>query len=621
MRKTKFLKLAGLVLALAMVAAACGGADEPAADAPSGSDTGGEVAKGGTYRIETDAYEWNASLDPTGEYLGSAWAIYTNLMLRNLVTYKHISGPEGNTLVPDLAEDMPEISEDGLTYTFTLKDGIEFGPPVDRPITSQDIAYAFQRIGADSVVAQYGFYYDGVIEGLDKVKTVEDTVSGIATPDDKTIEFTLTEETPDFLFRLAMPATAPIPEEVAKCWTKAGEYGRYVISSGPYMYEGSDQLDISSCDSMKPIEGFDPNQFVHLERNPNYDPATDDPEVREANVDAWTLDLNTNTQDIFDKIQAGDLEGEIAAPPAQVLREYSTDPELKQSLHAESGDRTWYLSMNLTQPPFDDIHVRKAVNLVMDKAGLQRAWGGPIRGDIARHILPEVMLPGLLTDYDPYPSPNFEGDIDAAKEEMKQSKYDSDGDGMCDDPSCEEILHISRSTPPWTEMIPIVEDSMEQLGMTLVTRELEDSYTAIQTTSKNVPFNSNAGWGKDYADPSTFMVLFDSGSILPTGNVNYSLVGVTPEQDKEAKLGLDGTLEGIPNVDDAIAECLGLEDEERDTCYADLDKMLMEEVVPWVPYLDATNIDITGPAVTKYEFDQFSGEAAWSHVAVDESAQ
>ena len=47
----------------------------------------------------------------------------------------------------------------------------------------------------------------------------------------------------------------------------------------------------------------------------------------------------------------------------------------------------------------------------------------------------------------------------------------------------------------------------------------------------------------------------------------------------------------------------------------------MENVVPWVPYLDATNVDILGPAVTKYDYDQFSGEAAFSRVAVDESLQ
>jgi ABC-type transport system substrate-binding protein len=278
--------------------------------------------------------------------------------------------------------------------------------------------------------------------------------------------------------------------------------------------------------------------------------------------------------------------------------------------------------MNLTQPPFDDIHVRKAVNLVTDKSSLQRAWGGPIRGEIATHILPDIMVPGLLDDYDPYPSENFEGDLEAAKEEMKQSAYDSDGDGVCDAPECSGLLHISRNTPPWTEMVPIIEENLGSLGIEVETRQLEDSYTAIQTTARNVPISSNAGWGKDYADPSTFMVLFDSRSILPEGNVNYSLVGLTEAQNADQKLGVEGNFEGIPNLDDAIDACTEtVDDGERLQCWADLDAQLMEEVVPWVPYLDATNIDITGPAVTQYDYDQFSGEAAWSKVAVDTSKQ
>jgi peptide/nickel transport system substrate-binding protein len=608
-----------VLAALSLMAVACGGGDDNEGD---GEDLGGDVQKGGVYRIATDAYEWNASLDPTGEYLGSAWAIYTNMMLRNLVTYNHTAGEAGNEIVPDLATDLGEVSDDGLTYTFTLKDGIEFGPPVNREITAEDIVYAFKRIGTDSIVAQYGFYYDGIIEGLADVKKLTDELPGVEAVDEKTVQFTLTQPVGDFLYRLAMPAAAPIPAEVADCFTQAGEYGRYVIASGPYMYQGSEELDISSCDTMKPISGFDPNQFVKLERNPNYNADTDSPEVREANVDRWELTLNTNTQDIFDKIEAGELEGEIASPPAQVLRKYSQDEELKQHLHAESGDRTWYLSMNLTQPPFDDINVRKAVNFATNKAGLQQAWGGPIRGEIATHILPDIMVPGLLEDYDPYPSENFEGDVEAAKEAMRASEYDSDGDGVCDGPSCSGLLHISRNTPPWTQMVPIIEENLKSIGIEIETRQLEDSYTAIQTTARNVPINSNAGWGKDYADPSTFMVLFDSRSILPEGNVNYSLVGATAQQNTEQKLGLTGNLDGIPNVDADIDACVEVEDDdERLQCWADLDKKIMEEVVPWVPYLDATNVDITGPAVTQYDYDQFSGEAAWSKVAVDPSQQ
>ena len=62
--------------------------------------------------------------------------------------------------------------------------------------------------------------------------------------------------------------------------------------------------------------------------------------------------------------------------------------------------------MNLTQPPFDDIHVRKAMNWIIDKAALRQAWGGPIPGSIANHIVPTGVLQQRLAEYDPYATPN-----------------------------------------------------------------------------------------------------------------------------------------------------------------------------------------------------------------------
>jgi peptide/nickel transport system substrate-binding protein len=277
----------------------------------------------------------------------------------------------------------------------------------------------------------------------------------------------------------------------------------------------------------------------------------------------------------------------------------------------------------MTQPPFDDIHVRKAVSLVMDKDALRLAWGGPIQGEIATHVVPPVITGGTPTaeEYDPYPSEGHSGDVDAAKAEMAESKYDSDGDGLCDADVCNDILHINRNITPWTDMEPVIESSLAKIGLGLATRELESgtAYTTIQTTSRNVPIASNAGWGKDYADASTFMVLFDSRSIIPEGNVNYALVGLTP--DMAGDLGIEGTADGLPSVDDDIDRCQALVDQERVDCWIALDKKVMEEVVPMVPYLWATNPDIVSDAVTKFEYDQFAGEPAFSHIAVDPDAQ
>src|SRR6266516_6564760 len=94
--------------------------------------------------------------------------------------------------------------------------------------------------------------------------------------------------------------------------------------------------------------------------------------------------IDTNTSDIFDKVTAGQLDGSWPSnPPPATLQNYLTDPNLKSRLHSDPGDRTWYITMNLLTPPFDDIHVRKAVNYAIDKAALQKAWGGPIHGQIA----------------------------------------------------------------------------------------------------------------------------------------------------------------------------------------------------------------------------------------------
>src|SRR5215210_621632 len=274
-------RLLALVLAacsLALVAVACGGGDdEPSGSADTtGGSSGGEPTKGGTYRISTTQFNHTGGFDPTGEYLGTDLGLYSNLLVRTLVGYEHKSGAEGNKVVPDLATDMGEVSEDGLTYTFTLKDGVKFSPPVDREVTSKDVAYAFERIGTEALVAQYGFYYT-VIKGMAEFTAGDaKTISGIETPDDKTIIFTLTQPTGDFLYRVAMPAAAPIPPEVGKCFKKAGEYGRTVVSSGPYMIEGSDQADATSCAALKPFSGFDPTRRLSFVRNPDYDQSTDD---------------------------------------------------------------------------------------------------------------------------------------------------------------------------------------------------------------------------------------------------------------------------------------------------------------------------------------------------------
>jgi peptide/nickel transport system substrate-binding protein len=618
-KRRQQLRLVGLALALALVAAACGGGDDE------GGGGGGQSAtpeKGGVLRTGISDFGFTNGFDPTGEYVAVAIGLY-GAMERTLMGTKRIADAPGNVLVPDLASAPPEIADDGLKYTFKLKTGIKWAPPLTRDVTSKDVAYAFQRINAAPLVAQYGFWYYGTIKGMDgKAKSADEKVSGIETPDDQTIIFNLEKPTGDFQYRLSMPAAAPIPEEVAKCFTKAGDYGRYVMSNASYMIQGADKLDISSCDAMKPISGFDPSKSLTLVRNPNYDQATDD--TRSNYVDAITVTIDTNVDDIFSRIQAGDLDSSISdQPPKPVLQQYLTDSAKKPFLHSNSGDRTWYVTMNWTTPPFDDLHVRKAANWVMDKAGILQAWGGSTFGDIATHNIPPIVLGDKLgSDYNPYPSEGNRGDEAKAKEEMKQSKYDSNKDGVCDAKQCSNLVMINRNTPTFSDAEAVVVSSLSKIGIKVKPRQLASSaaYTTIQTVKNEIPIALNAGWGKDYADAVTFMTpLFDSRSIIPTGNTNYPLQGITPDQAKTLGIPYPSGVT-IPSVDADIDACQKIatdQPDQRNQCFADIDKKLMETAAPWVPYLWAKNITVTGTTVTKWEFDQSSGYLSFTRMAVN----
>jgi len=638
--KRKLIGAIALTCVLALFAAACGNDNGPGKTTGGGTTTGtsggtttttsgtgtttGTTApeQGGTYRTAIEDFGFTGAFDPTGEYLGSAWGLYSQMLLRTLMTYKHIAGVDGDALVPDIADSNPDVSADGLDYTFHLKAGVKFGPPLDRDVTSKDVEYAFERINTKPLVAQYGFYYDGVIKGMDGQAAKPAPISGIETPDDSTIIFHLEKPTGDLLYRLAMPATAPMPQEVAGCFDKAGDYGRYLISSGPYMIAGEDALDTSSCDSLKPISGFDPTKELTLVRNPNYDPATDSPEVRANSINGLNVQIDTNTDDIFQKIEAGELDGSWASsPPQPVEQKYLTDPTLKPFFHSDPGDRTWYITMNLLAPPFDDVNVRAAVNYAIDKQALQKAWGGPPHGDIATHIMPPTVLDFGGEAFDPYQTPNEAGDANLAKQAMAKSKYDTNHDGTCDAPECKNIIFLNRTTPPHVDMTPAIVDSLSGIGMTLKVRELDTGtcYTTIQTVKNLIPMSACPGWGKDYADPSTFAVLFDSSGISCEGQINYSELGMDAAKAKECDVTAEfnKVKSEVPSADADIAKCNALSGDDRTACWIQFDKDLMTKYIPWVPYLWANAFTVTSPTVTKYEFDQFAGTISFCHITVN----
>jgi peptide/nickel transport system substrate-binding protein len=608
---TRLTARAAAIALAAVVAAALLGAAQARPDRTAGPKPGG------VYRVAFESsFGFTDDLDPTGEYLNYGFEILSNLVDRTLVGFDHVAGVAGNRLVPDIATAVPRPTNGGLTYTFHIKHGVRFGPPVDRPVTSQDVLYAMERIARPKDGAEYGFYYSPIV-GFDAYSAGKaKSITGIRTPDRSTIVFTLTKPTGDFLYRMALPAAGPIPPEIGACFEgQPGRYGRDLVSTGPYMLQGADKVDGSSCAALKPMSGWDGVSNLTLVRNPEYDPKTDSPAARQSFPDEFVFTIDPNLNDIIDRVSAGELEDENATtlPPA-ALEQYSNDSAKRNYLHVNGADALVYLSMNLTQPPFDDIHVRKAMNWILDKAAIRQITGGPLMGAIAGHIVPNGLLGNQLADYDPYRTPQEAGSLAKAKAAMRGSKYDVDKNGTCGAPACHDVLLLNDTALVNTRTLPIVVHDAQELGITFHVSTISGAYPTLQTPSKNIAV-AFPGWGKDYADPYTFLdPNFNGRSIIPEGNTNYSLVGLKPAQAKT--LGVTGTTTGIPSVDPQLDHCAALSGPARLTCYAALDRTLMTTVVPWVPYLWTNNAHIVGPHVTQWQYDQFSDSTAYAHVAV-----
>jgi peptide/nickel transport system substrate-binding protein len=205
----------GLVFVLAFsVTAAC---------ASSGTTSNSATpVKGGTLHIVNgDDVDF---LDTADAYSPVSWAL-ERAYARTL--YAHQSSTDttkAGTPAPDLAAGPPKITGNGTIYTFTLRQGVMWGPPVNRPLKAQDFVYGLQRM-FDTKTPSSGQPYALLIAGTDEFAAGSaTTISGIQAPDDKTVVITLKQAAGDFLSILSMGFFAPVPQEEASKWAVGSEY-------------------------------------------------------------------------------------------------------------------------------------------------------------------------------------------------------------------------------------------------------------------------------------------------------------------------------------------------------------------------------------------------------------
>jgi len=385
--------MACLTLALALVAAGCAG---PQRDANANGVRGGTLvvlSADPEYTLDTAVFPKPA--------IARAYA-------RTLYSYNLAGPPEQQTVpVPDIASGPPRMSADQRSYTFTLRPGVRYAPPVNREATATDFITAIQRL-YDQQNPSYAQQYADLISGASAFGAGKASrISGLAAPDARTLTITLNQPAGDFLSILTLPEFAPVPGEYAAHYAVGDNYSGHVVGTGPY----------------NPTT-YVPRRTIVLDRNPNWDPATDS--LRKAWVDRIQVKFGIPIPSIQQAIEReeADLSLTSHVPQARIdaLR---ADPEQSRRLSVNPTGSLLYLVLDTNRKAgaIADVRVRQAVNYAIDKAAYRDAIAG--RYAAAGELASTILAPGSLgyRPYDLYPTPGGRGDPAKARALLAEAGY------------------------------------------------------------------------------------------------------------------------------------------------------------------------------------------------------
>jgi peptide/nickel transport system substrate-binding protein len=523
----KWLGAASVIACLALVAAGCGGGSKSSTTtAAAGGSTGGKTFP--NFRI---AYDTGIDyLDPALSYTVQGWAILWNVYLP-LLGYKHVNGPDGATIVPYLAQALPTVSSDGLTYTMTLRKGLKYSDGT--PVKASDFPATLER---DYKVDSPGVGFFGNIVGTDTIaKTKKGHISGI-TADDATGKITIKLKSPqgDFEYILATEFGALVP---ANSPAKDSSVNP-LPSTGPYM-----------------IQSYKPNKQAIIVRNPNFDASMFGGNVPAGNPDKMTIDIFGDAGIALTRTLQGQEDYDFYQPPNDRLAELQS--KYANQIKVYTPANTFYYFMNTRNPPFDKLQVRQAVNYAINREALVRIYGG--LATPTQNVLPPTYPQYKKLNLYPYNLAKAKSLIKAAGVTGAKVVIWTDD-------------NESRRAP---EAGQYLQGVLKSIGLNASLKEIHAAvyWTTIgnQTTKAQIGF---ADWFQDYPHPlDWFDVLLNGQRITETHNNNYADFNDSAVNAKIDSLKKEPVLTSSVNSQ-----------------WAGVDKAVMEQAA-WAPYINQQGID------------------------------
>lgn len=472
----------------------------------------------GTTSIFPDA------LDPALAMTQEGWSAMWNSYIP-LLTYPHAEGEAGTELIPGLAKALPEVSEDGRTYTLHLRPGLRYSDGT--PVRASDFRASVERlIELNSGATPY---FTDIVGAERFAETKRGGIPGIVT-DDRSgrIAIRLVGPRGTFPYELATLASALLP-----AGTPAEDLtANPPPATGPYEFVS-----------------VRPGRFWDYRRNPEWEANNAEllPQLPDGHFDRIEMQVDSNPAAQVTDVERGEFDW-MANPPspdqlADLRRRFQGTQLVETPLIG-----VFYFWMNTTEPPFDDVRVRKAVNYAIAPQALERIYAGMMKP------LQQVLPPGMpgSEPFAPYPH-----DIKRARALVAAA-----------DPA-------EREVTVWTNNFPTSEEAGEYYAGVLEELGFEPQLKVVNTTNYfglisnlNTP-NLDTGWGNwllEYPHPNSyFEPQLTSGAINETSNYNWARFG-DPR--------LDDTVERLRR------EPLG---PEQEAAYARLDREYMR-AAPWAPF-------------------------------------
>ena len=314
--------------------------------------------RGGTLQVSAGV-EPLSTIDPAGAFADAvAWQILS-ITNDGLVTYRKVGGPDGVTIVPDLAAALPEISEDGLTYRFAVRDDVTSSN--GDPVRPEDFRRALER---SIVLSGDAHQYFAAIVGADRCRAERDACDlsdGIEVGED-TVTFHLTVPDGDLLFKLGLPFAFAVPADTPI------EDVRFdpVPATGPYVIREAT------------------GERVQLERNQHFREWS---AAAQPGGFADAISIVFGEDDgAFDRLASGDLDVMLAAPRPEDLA--VARAEYPDRVFEATAAQTLFIGFDTLRQPFDDERVRQAVSYAIDRARVVDLLGGTASLRATCQILP-----------------------------------------------------------------------------------------------------------------------------------------------------------------------------------------------------------------------------------------